>query len=157
MRRESDETRELGRRDTVARVVDGDTVELVGGEVVRLVQIDTPELGDGECYARSARATLVRLVEGRSVRLEADPAIRAADEDRADRFGRLLRYVFVGEVNVNLELVRRGAAAPWFFDGVRGRYARQLAAAARAARDDRRGLWRACDARYDPLSPLDTG
>ena len=141
----------------VARVAGGDSLELETGEQVRLVQIDAPELGEGECWARESRAVLATLVRDRSVRLVADPAVRAADEDRADRFGRLLRYVFVGDVNVNVELVRRGAAAPWFFAGVRGRYARQLVAAARSARERRVGLWRACArTRLDPTAPVDT-
>jgi Staphylococcal nuclease homologue len=57
---------------------------------------------------------------------------------------------------VNLELVRRGAAAPYFYRGDRGRYASQLMAAARAARAAKRGLWRALsrdEAR--PVSPGD--
>jgi len=41
---------------------------------------------------------------------------------------------------VNVELVRLGAAAPYFYRGVRGRHADELLAAARAARAARRGL-----------------
>jgi micrococcal nuclease len=74
-----------------------------------------------------------------AVRLEFD-----SDLDRVDRFGRSLAYVFEGEVNVNVELVRRGAAAPYFFGGDRGRYADELLKAARRARAERRGLWAAC-------------
>jgi micrococcal nuclease len=75
----------------------------------------------------------------------ADPAL-----DRVDRYGRLLRYVHRGGRNVNLELVRVGAAAPYFYGGDRGRYADRLLAAAREARSARRGLWKAC-----PSTPLD--
>ena len=142
----------------VAEVADGDTLRLANGDVVRLVQIDAPERGDGECYATESRRSLASLVRGQNVRLVVDPAVHVADEDKADRFGRLLRYVFVGELNVNVELVRRGAAAPWFFAGVRGRYATALVDAALAARERDVGLWHACpDARLDPLAPLDTG
>ena len=141
----------------VQRVADGDTLELTTGEIVRLVQIDAPELGEGECFAPESRATLASLVGDNPVRLVAEPAVRVADEDRADRFGRLLRYVFVGDVNVNVELVRRGAATPWFFAGVRGRHARTLVAAARSARTRRLGLWGACPGtRLDPHEPVDT-
>ncbi len=73
----------------VATVSDGDTLRLLDGRRVRLVQIDAPELSSGECYARPARAALVRLAPpGARVDLEADPAL-----DAEDRFGRLLRYV----------------------------------------------------------------
>ena len=142
----------------VARVIDGDTLALANGDVVRLVQIDAPELHERECYARAARAELVALVPLRArVALEFDPRIHAADLDRADRFGRLLAYVVRAEANVNLELVRRGAATPWFFDGVRGRYAEELLEAARAARAERSGLWRACPrTRLAPFDPLET-
>jgi endonuclease YncB( thermonuclease family) len=65
----------------VASVYDGDTLTLTDGQRVRLLQIDTPELGSGECYSRAARTALLNLapVGGRVV-LEADPAL-----DRIDR------------------------------------------------------------------------
>jgi micrococcal nuclease len=155
-RKDDDGDVRLGVR--VARVSDGDTLRLSNGDVVRLVQIDAPELGEGECFANEAKRTLERLIGGARVRLVADPAVRVADEDKADRFGRLLRYVFVGGANVNIELVRRGAAAPWFFAGVRGRHAARLMRLARTARTQPRGLWAACPAaRLDPAAPLETG
>ena len=46
---------------TVASITDGDTLRLTSGARVRLVQIDTPELG-GECYSRAAARELARLV-----------------------------------------------------------------------------------------------
>ena len=45
----------------IARVIDGDTVALTNGTRVRLVQIDTPEVGGGECYSQAARKALLRL------------------------------------------------------------------------------------------------
>jgi micrococcal nuclease len=145
-----DASEEDGR---VARVGDGDTIDLADGRRVRLVQIDAPELGEGECYADEAAETLRDLLpEDATVRLEADPRL-----DDTDRFGRLLRYVHTDGTNGNLELVRRGAAAPWFFEGDRGRYADELLDAARAAGADRRGLWGACPAaRLDPEHGVDT-
>jgi micrococcal nuclease len=138
----------------VARVGDGDSIELADGTRVRLVQIDAAELGEGECYgAEAAEALRELLPPGTSIRLEPDPRL-----DDVDRFGRLLRYVHLGEANVNLELVRGGAAAPWFFGGARGRYADKLLDAARAAREAGRGLWGACDGtRLAPLTGIDTG
>jgi micrococcal nuclease len=124
----------------VARIGDGDTIELAGGARVRLVQIDAPELGEGECYGAEATEALRELLPpGASVRLEADPRL-----DDVDRFDRLLRYVHRGGLNVNLELVRRGAASVWFVGGDRGRYADELLAAARNAEGAGRGLWSAC-------------
>jgi micrococcal nuclease len=138
----------------VTYVRDGDTIELEDGDVVRLVQIDTPELSDGECYATRARALTLRLLPvGTHVRIEEDARL-----DQVDRYGRRLAYVLKGEQNVNRLLVARGAAGVWFFDGRRGRYAPELLAAERRAKERGLGLWGRCpDARLDPLSPVDTG
>ncbi len=141
------------RPAVVASITDGDTVRLADGRRVRLLQIDTPELGTGECYSRAARKVLVRLVpEGSTVGLESD-----AHLDQVDRYGRLLRYLWRGRVNVNLELVRQGAAAPYFYDGDRGRYADRLLSAAKAAKAARRGLWGACPGTIlDPSKQVET-
>jgi endonuclease YncB( thermonuclease family) len=54
-------------------------------------------------------------------------------------------------MNVNLRLVAVGAAAPYFFDGRRGRYASRLERMAQLARAKRLGLWGTCPlTRYDP-------
>lgn len=127
----------------VVRVSDGDTLRLSTGQRVRLVQIDAPELGSAECYSRAAARELRRLAPvGAEVRLEGDARL-----DQVDRHGRLLRYVRKGDLNVNQELVRRGAATVWFYDGRRGKYAARLLAAQAEARAAKRGLWGACPAR----------
>jgi endonuclease YncB( thermonuclease family) len=124
------------------RVVDGDTIVLSTGAYVRLLQIDTPELSSNECYSSTARTALQRLLPaGSAVQLQADPAL-----DRTDRYGRLLRYVFRGGRNVNIAMVRRGAAAPYFYNGDEGRYAARIYALAVAAKTAHRGLWGACRA-----------
>lgn len=145
-----------GEAPTTARVDsvrDGDTILLADGNRVRLVQVDAPELGV-ECWGDQAAAALARLVHsGAELDLEADPRL-----DGVDRHGRLLRYVHANGRNVNVELVRVGAAAPYFYRGDRGRYADELLAAGRAARAGRRGLWGACP-RTDlrPARAIDTG
>jgi micrococcal nuclease len=135
-------------------VIDGDTVVLANGEHVRLVQIDAPEAQQRECYGAAARALLRRLAPpGTTVRVEADPRL-----DQVDRYGRLLRYLFRGPLNLNLELVRQGAATVWFYDHDRGRYAGQLLQAALAARAAHRGLWGACPRTpFDPYHGAHTG
>ena len=87
----------------VTNVVDGDTVDLDNGERVRLVGIDTPELGD--CGADIAAATVTDMVLGKAVTLA------ASDEDR-DQYGRLLRYVDVDGVDVGGTLLLLGQAVP---------------------------------------------
>ena len=140
-------------RARVSVVVDGDTIALADRRRVRLLQIDTPEPGTGECYSRAAGRELRSLLpDGATVTLEADARL-----DRVDAYGRLLRYVRRGGANLNLELVRRGAATVWLYQGERGRYAAQLLAAGQAARRARRGLWGACpNAVWNPLGPATT-
>jgi endonuclease YncB( thermonuclease family) len=134
-----------GSAGVVAQIIDGDTISLTNGKRVRLLQIDATELGSGECYSRQAARILRRMIpEGSTIRLEADARL-----DQVDRYGRLLRYVWSGRTNVNLELVRQGAATVWFYDRERGKYATQLLTAAREARAAKRGIWGACNVVWD--------
>jgi micrococcal nuclease len=139
----------------VDHVADGDTITLRNGQRVRLVQIDTPEVFFGaECYGPQASATAKRLLPpGTLVRLFPEPA-----GDRVDDFGRLLRYVIRADgLNVNLRLVALGAAAPYFYEGQRGRYAARLEALALNARRQKRGLWKICPRTvYDPYRGIET-
>ena len=94
----------------VVRIVDGDTIHVRLGdrvEKVRYIGVNTPELhhptrGE-EPGGREARDVNRGLVEGRRVRLELDVQAR-------DRYGRLLAYVWIGDVMINAELVRLGFA-----------------------------------------------
>lgn len=136
-----------GETGVVARVGDGDSLTLRDGRKLRLLQVDAPELAQ-DCYGRAALRELSALAgPGTRVRLVRDPRL-----DASDRYGRPLRYVFVGARNVNVELVRRGAASPYFFRNHRGRYADVLLAAVDAARARRAGYWGAC-----PGAELNTG
>ena len=137
----------------VASVYDGDTLTLANSQRVRLLQIDTPELGSGECYSRAARSELLSLVPlGSLAGLESDPRL-----DQRDRYGRLLRYIWRNGKNVNVELVRRGAATPYFYDGDRGKYADTLMATAKLAKASKLGLWKACPGtKLDPYGPVTT-
>ena len=137
----------------VAAVIDGDTIELVGGQRVRLVQIDTPEK-HVECYGDQASALTRRLIPaGTHVRIEQDPKL-----DQVDRYRRKLAYVWKGDEDVNVTLVRDGAAGVWFFQGRRGRYASEFLDAVDEARADHEGLWGACPlARFDPNASMSSG
>ena len=136
------------RAGIIDHVADGDTVVLRGGETIRLVQIDTPEVyGDTECYGRQASAlTESILPAGTRVRIATDPGL-----DQRDRDGRTLAYVWKGSSLVNLRLVREGAAAPYFYSGDKGRYATPIFEAAVAARKAGRGLWGHCRKGSVPL------
>lgn len=131
----------------VERAIDGDTVELADGRLVRYIGIDTPEVRrrvggrwvhDPEPFGKEASVVNRALVEGRRVRLEYDVQTH-------DRFGRLLAYVYVsdedGERMVNAELVREGFAQLLTIPP-NVRYAGQFRALAAQARRDGRGFWR---------------
>jgi len=145
---ENADTTTTGRAAAVVEWVnDGDTLTLTNGGKVRLLQIDAPEL-ETDCYGRAALQTLIALApKGTRVSLAADPTL-----DDRDRYGRLLRYVFVRGENVNVELVREGAASPYFFRKERGEYADELLDAVDEARQARRGYWGSC-----PAAELNTG
>ena len=142
--------------EVVDRVADGDTIVLGGGATVRLVQIDTPEVYfRTECFGETASAETKGLLHrGTLVRLARDPATSSRDT-----YGRLLRYVIRRDgLNVNLRLVADGAAAPYFFEGTRGRFAAALMREATAARAAGKGLWGRCPAtRLDPTEGVSTG
>jgi len=124
----------------VARVIDGDTIELADKQRVRYIGMDTPETVDPrkpvECFGKEASAENKRLVEGKTVRLEKDVS-------ETDRYGRLLRYVYVDELFVNDSLVRQGFAhVSTFPPDVK--YTDLFVQAEREARANNRGLWSAC-------------
>lgn len=83
-------------------MIDGDTIDVSDGERVRLIGIDTPEVG--QCGYGDAAAVLRQLVGGRAVSL-----VPGASDDR-DRYGRLLRYVEANGVDVNLMMLLSGRA-----------------------------------------------
>ncbi len=88
----------------VIEVIDGDTITIEGGFKVRYIGIDTPELyPQEEPLAREAWQANRTLVEGKKVKLERDIS-------ETDRYGRLLRYVYVDSKFVNAELVKLGLA-----------------------------------------------
>ena len=101
------------RTETVERVIDGDTLVLVGGERVRLAGIDAPPLRSRDGAGLRAREFLENLCPpGATVLLDPD------DLAGRDPHGRLLAVVHVpsgeGMVNVNAELLRRGYAEVMF-------------------------------------------
>jgi micrococcal nuclease len=88
----------------VINVIDGDTIIIEGNYRVRYIGIDTPEIRPAlEAYGLEAWQANRELVQNRTVRLERDVS-------ETDRYGRLLRYVYVDDVFVNAELVRLGLA-----------------------------------------------
>ena len=129
---------------TVTRVIDGDTIEVnLEGTTykVRYIGIDTPETVHPsqpvECFGEEASDKNSELVAGKIVRL-------AKDVSETDKYGRLLRYVWVGDIFVNDYLVRQGYAyASTYPPDVK--YADQFAQAQTEAIENNRGLWVICE------------
>jgi len=115
----------------VARVVDGDTVELSDGRVVRYIGLNTPERG--QPFYQEATEANRRLVAGKEGWL-------VLDLQTTDPFGRTLAYLWVGEQFVNLELLRQGYANAYTAPP-NVRYSDLFLAAEAEARKAGIGLW----------------
>jgi len=117
------------------RIVDGDTLELRGGETVRLLGIDTPELG--EPYSEEAKWYLYEWVAHKTLYLE-------FDEQERDIYNRLLAHAYVetddGWVLVNAEIVRAGLANLLFIPP-NAKYYSYFESALGEAMLQRRGMW----------------
>lgn len=92
----------------VTKVIDGDTIIIDSGQKIRYIGMNTPELETNECFATKAADINRDMVLGKEVRLEKDTS-------ETDKYGRLLRYVYVnddsgGNEMVNNELLEIGLA-----------------------------------------------
>ena len=124
----------------VTKVIDGDTIMIEGNQAVRYIGIDTPETVHPskpvQCFGQEASAKNKELVEGKTVRLEKDVS-------ETDKYGRLLRYVWIGDIFVNEYLVRQGyAQVSTYPPDVK--YQDLFLEAQKEAGENSRGLWGAC-------------
>jgi len=124
----------------VIRVVDGDTIAIEGGQVIRYIGIDTPETVHPskpiQCFGKEASNKNKELVEGKMVKLEKDVS-------ETDKYGRLVRYVWVGDIFVNDYLVRNGYAYAYTYPPD-VKYSEQFVKAQAEAKLNNRGLWASC-------------
>lgn len=134
-----------GEQALVSKVVDGDTIELENGWTVRLIGIDTPETVDPRrpvgCFGKEASNKAKSLLSGKVVILQKDVS-------ETDKYGRLLRYVFLpveeGQLLfVNDYLVREGFAKVLTYPPD-VKYNEQFRQAETEARENQRGLWGVC-------------
>lgn len=124
----------------VKRIIDGDTIELTDGRKVRYIGINTPETVDPrqkvQCFGHEAAEMNRKLVQGKEVTL-----IR--DVSNKDKYGRLLRYVYISDLFINDYLVREGYGRVSTFPPDVA-FAQQFLAAEHEARENNRGLWKEC-------------
>ena len=121
----------------VVKVVDGDTIKLSDGRTLRYIGIDTPETVDPrkaiQCYGKEASDKNKELVEGKEVRLEKDVSEK-------DKYGRSLRYVYLGDTLVNDYLVRNGYAKSSSYPPDI-KHQDQFREAEQEARENKLGMW----------------
>lgn len=126
--------------EKVVRIIDGDTLEIEGGVKVRLIGIDTPEMKNKnktiDCFAAEAKKKAEGLLMNKDVVLEKDVS-------ETDRYGRLLRYVYLDGEMINDKLVKEGyAKMATFPPDVKN--AKVFLASEKFARENQSGLWQAC-------------
>lgn len=132
----------------VTKIIDGDTIVIEGDKKVRYIGVDTPEtkhpIKKVECFGKEASEKNKKLVMDKYVRLEKDVS-------ETDKYGRLLRYVWVMESKdatreglfVNEYLVKEGYALPATFPPD-VKYADVFLKASQEARELKKGLWKKC-------------
>jgi len=119
----------------VTEVSDGDTLKLNNGKTFRLYAVNAPEVK--EPYFEEAKAFTENLV------LEKEISFEQEANYKVDKFGRELGYVFVGGVNLNIELVKNGLARVVLYEKrAKIKYQDELLFAEKEAREKRIGLWK---------------
>ena len=114
--------------------IDGDTI-VINNKHIRVLQVDTPELG--ECYGQAAKIFTQNFLKGtEQLTIKSDNKL-----NNTDKYGRKLRYVFKGNRNLSIELIKYGYAKPYFFNNMQGKYATLIKKYARQAQANRLGLW----------------
>ena len=134
----------------VLHVTDGDTIKVEGDKVIRYIGIDTPETVHPskpvQCYGKEASAKNRELVEGKEVLLEKDVS-------ELDKYGRQLRYVWLGDTLVSEYLVREGYAQSSSYPSD-VKYQDRFVEAQRLARQENKGLWGdVCNPSTTPVPP----
>ncbi len=134
-----------GERALVTKVIDGDTIVIEGDKTIRFIGMDTPETVDPRrpvgCFGKEASNETKSLLTGKIVILQKDVT-------EADKYKRLLRYIFLPLDNgqtlfVQDYLVREGFAKVYTYPPDI-KYDEQFKMAEKDARENKRGLWGRC-------------
>ncbi len=117
----------------VKRVIDGDTLELEKGQIVRLVGVNAPN--NEEPFEEEATDFSKKLIEGKKVKVEYDAY-------KSDRFSRILAYVIIDNKNLSIELVKKGLAKVVIYEKRKPLiYQQQLLDAEKEAKNKKLGIW----------------
>lgn len=127
----------------VVKVVDGDTIDVeIDGKVkrVRIIGINTPEVVDPrkkvECFGKEASEKAKSILQGKKVRLEKD-----LTQGDVDKYGRLLRYVFLEDgTDFGFLMIKEGYAFEYTYN-LPYKYQQQYKEAQKQAQESKKGLW----------------
>ncbi|MCF7907721.1 MAG: thermonuclease family protein [Candidatus Omnitrophica bacterium] len=126
----------------VSKVIDGDTIKLSNGKLLRYIGLDTPEVRskkdgkfiyDPQPFSLEATEYNRKLVEGKAVRIE-------FDLEKQDKYGRLLGYCFIGDTFVNAKLIQEGLAVLYTYPP-NVKYVDKFVSLQKQARAKKQGLW----------------
>ena len=120
---------------TVTEVSDGDTLKLSDGKTFRLYGVNAPEVK--EPFFEEAKAFTQNLV------LEKEISFEQENNYKVDKFGRVLGYVFIDGVNLNIELVRNGLARVVLYEKrAKIKYQDELLSAEKSAKELKLSIWK---------------
>lgn len=125
-------------------ITDGDTFVMnIGNKsfIVEPIGVDAPETNPLQCYGMEAQSRAMQLLTAKVVKLEADPALGKGLIN-----GRLLRYIWVDGKLFNYLMIREGFAKTFNYETPYN-YQIYFFEAEEAARQEKRGIWRACEGR----------
>ena len=125
---------------TITKVVDGDTITLDGGEKIRLIGVDTPEVyGGKQCFGPESSAYTKSLLKpGTQVRVE-------LDKDHLDSYSRTLAYIYRVDdgLFVNADLIANGYAREIYY-APNGAHRSEFQTLQSQAQLKKLGRWAAC-------------
>jgi len=131
---ENNDVTKLPKSAVVKKVIDGDTVELFNGLILRYVGITAPETG--EPFEKESTELNKELVEGKEIKLE-------YDNYTSDKFGRILAYPIIDNKNICVELVSKGMAELVIYQKRKPFiYQVQLLQAQEQAKNKKLGIWK---------------
>lgn len=126
----------------VKRVVDGDTIVVLVNSIeerIRLIGVNTPETVDPrskvECFGKEASLFLKNKIEGKKIWMEKDNS----QGDR-DKYGRLLRYIYLDSVLINKEIIEKGFGYEYTYN-LPYKYQKDFKEAQKIAKQEKVGLW----------------
>lgn len=128
----------------IYKIIDGDTLSVMidgKAQIVRLIGMDSPEVGSPytpeECYGEEASLIAKEKLQGKKIKLEADPA--SGDKDK---YGRLLRYVYQTDGTLfNEWMIAEGYAKEYTYGNMEYKYQSRFRTAQHIASAAKKGLW----------------